>query len=167
MEIQEFDINPFKSIYSALSFLKKVKLMDVTIKSNGKLKGDTEFDNLMNWIVISKFLKTLYEKHNGLTLYSIKVKSVNLGKGEYVSFNVEQSLNDITIYTNIEWNINGKLCKSEDMKFSETLRGLANVSKDIFWKVVLAHYFYYYFWDNWNYVYFRLKRLAELDSFPD
>lgn len=142
MEIQEFDINPFKSIHSALSFLKKVKLMDVTIKSNGKLKGDTEFDNLMNWIVISKFLKTLYEKHNGLTLYSIKVKSVNLGKGEYVSFNVEQSLNDITIYTNIEWNINGKLCKSEDMKFSETLRGLANVSKDIFWKVVLAHYYY-------------------------
>lgn len=139
MEIQEFDINPFKSIHSALSFLKKVKLMDVTIKSNGKLKGDTEFDNLMNWIVISKFFKTLYEKHNGLTLYSIKVKSVNLGKGEYVSFNVEQSLNDITIYTNIEWNINGKLCKSEDMKFSETLRGLANVSKDIFWKVVLAH----------------------------
>ena len=167
MEIQEFDINPFKSIYSALSFLKKVKLMDVTIKSNGKLKGDTEFDNLMNWIVISKFLKTLYEKHNGLTLYSIKVKSVNLGKGEYVSFNVEQSLNDITIYTNIEWNVNGKLCKSEDMKFSETLRGLANVSKDIFWKVVLAHYYYYYFGDNWNYVYFRLKRLAELDSFPD
>lgn len=165
MAIQPVEIKPFKSIRYGLSLLQKYHLLNVTFDTNKPFPSDTEYDTLLNWLILSKFLKTVYLRHNQMTLYNISVKTV----GEIedgITFSIKSSLNDIKICSNIIWDWgDGKRLKLEETELSESLRGLSNWSKDCFWKIIVQRFWAHTMGDGWHKVYFQIRRIAEEDTF--
>ena len=165
MQVTPVEIKPFKSIKYGLSLLEKVGLLDVVIDSSKNFESDTQYDTLLNWLLLSKFLKTVYLKHDGLTLYNVKVRTVGKFEGGF-TFSISNSLNDLKIHSNIEWDYrDGRKYKLEEIELSETLRGLANWSKDIFWAEKVRQFVFYTGGEDWYKVYAQVRRIAEDDEF--
>ena len=55
--------------------------------------------------------------------------------------------------------------KLEEIELSETLRGLANWSKDIFWAEKVRQFVFYTGGEDWYKVYAQVRRIAEDDEF--
>ena len=162
--IKRFEIAPFKSIHFALKVLRRYELLGAKFQTDRDFEGDTRFDNLLNWLVLSKAIKTIYLKHDKLTIYDVTAKTVEEDREGIITFQVTQNDNTINIYSNIQWNNEGGApYKLEDIKISETLRGLTNCSRDLFWYKVDRHYFLYA-WDDWDWVYFNLREIAKKDT---
>jgi hypothetical protein len=137
MAIGDFEIKPFITINHGLSIMQEFQLLNKTFKSTSEDENnESEEKILIRWLLITKFIKTLYNKHNGITQYKVKVKTEDEHIKNYIQFRFELSGNSVTVYSNIKWNYgDGIEYRLEDVDISESLRGLTNWANNVFWQI--------------------------------